>query len=309
MNEIKAKVLFDYQSRGENELDIKMGEVVELLDTTNKEWWKGRVVHSKKMGFFPFNYVEPLNLNSWKKMKAIFDFEKTASHELTIKKGQIVHVKELKNKEEWWEGESHGFFGAFPSAFVIPAIDEKVSKTKKDSKYKVVIPKVVEKPKEEQEEKEMNEQPLDSSQDHRKNEEDSKTMMTMEEELKLLRELKETISKSLGENDISTLIRVFKKRTDELVKLRESNEKLKTKLEEKELTLRKLKEENSQLENDIVALKGEGGSIHRQRSMSETGLDELVRGSPKSRPKSVKEPDTKMKSSKSFWYSLRHNKN
>lgn len=59
-----CKVLFDYEAKGDDELNLRRGERVELLSTDFKisgdeGWWTGKV--GDKVGIFPANFVESLN--------------------------------------------------------------------------------------------------------------------------------------------------------------------------------------------------------------------------------------------------------
>jgi len=51
-----AKVLHDYTADGENEMDLKANDVIEILDTST-EWWFGRNVITSQEGYFPEGYV------------------------------------------------------------------------------------------------------------------------------------------------------------------------------------------------------------------------------------------------------------
>eukprot|EP01127_Copromyxa_protea_P000573 TRINITY_DN10494_c0_g1_i1.p1 TRINITY_DN10494_c0_g1~~TRINITY_DN10494_c0_g1_i1.p1 ORF type:complete len:148 (+),score=21.20 TRINITY_DN10494_c0_g1_i1:43-486(+) len=53
-----AKALFDFPPENERELELKKGDVVEVLQEID-EWWFG-VLPDKREGFFPYNYVEKI---------------------------------------------------------------------------------------------------------------------------------------------------------------------------------------------------------------------------------------------------------
>jgi len=50
-----AVVLFDYKSQANDELDLKEGDVVELVGKDASGWWTGRF--KGRQGLFPGNYV------------------------------------------------------------------------------------------------------------------------------------------------------------------------------------------------------------------------------------------------------------
>ena len=52
-----AKVMFDYDAGGDDELSLKKGELVEVLDQKDDGWWKG-LLNCGKIGLFPTNFVE-----------------------------------------------------------------------------------------------------------------------------------------------------------------------------------------------------------------------------------------------------------
>ena len=56
------QAIFDYTPINEDELTLKVGDVVEFLGHESKEWYKGQL--KGEIGFFPFNYVEELPVSS-----------------------------------------------------------------------------------------------------------------------------------------------------------------------------------------------------------------------------------------------------
>ena len=51
-----AKVIFDHDAGGDDELSLKEGELVEVLDQEDDGWWKGLL--NGKVGLFPTNFVK-----------------------------------------------------------------------------------------------------------------------------------------------------------------------------------------------------------------------------------------------------------
>ena len=51
-----AKVIFDHDAGGDDELSLKEGELVEVLDQEDDGWWKGLLNGKKEL--FPSNFVE-----------------------------------------------------------------------------------------------------------------------------------------------------------------------------------------------------------------------------------------------------------
>ena len=51
-----VRATFDYTAIEDNDLTLKVGDVVEVLRDENKGWWIGQL--KGKLGLFPSNYVE-----------------------------------------------------------------------------------------------------------------------------------------------------------------------------------------------------------------------------------------------------------
>ena len=54
-----VRVLYDYESRFPGDLSIKVGDIINVLDTTDPVWWIGRNTSSMQKGYIPCSYVEP----------------------------------------------------------------------------------------------------------------------------------------------------------------------------------------------------------------------------------------------------------
>ncbi|CAG8818086.1 19562_t:CDS:2, partial [Gigaspora rosea] len=55
----KAKVLFEWKAQAPDQLDIKQGTVVSILDKSLGDWWKAEYEGTK--GIIPANYVEEIS--------------------------------------------------------------------------------------------------------------------------------------------------------------------------------------------------------------------------------------------------------
>jgi len=53
----KVRALYDFNGSSEHELHFKVGDIVVVLDKTDKSWWRGNL--NGLVGYFPNNYVEP----------------------------------------------------------------------------------------------------------------------------------------------------------------------------------------------------------------------------------------------------------
>uniref|UniRef100_A0A0X3NNW2 SH3 domain-containing protein n=3 Tax=Schistocephalus solidus TaxID=70667 RepID=A0A0X3NNW2_SCHSO len=60
-----VRVMFQYTPEQPDELELQVGEIIQVLDRNLSEegWWRGQNVKTKKMGVFPDNFVELLDPN------------------------------------------------------------------------------------------------------------------------------------------------------------------------------------------------------------------------------------------------------
>ncbi|KAF7709611.1 hypothetical protein HF521_016461 [Silurus meridionalis] len=54
----KCKALYDFSSEKKDELNMKEGDLLNILRKDNSGWWYGEL--NGKRGHFPYNYVEEL---------------------------------------------------------------------------------------------------------------------------------------------------------------------------------------------------------------------------------------------------------
>jgi len=54
----KAVALYDYEVQSTNDLALKAGDVVTVIDRSDSDWWLGEI--GETQGYFPANYVELL---------------------------------------------------------------------------------------------------------------------------------------------------------------------------------------------------------------------------------------------------------
>ncbi|KAM7395027.1 hypothetical protein PAMA_006666 [Pampus argenteus] len=54
----QCKVLFDYQPQNEDELELKVGDIIDITEEVEEGWWNG--VFNGKSGLFPSNFVKEL---------------------------------------------------------------------------------------------------------------------------------------------------------------------------------------------------------------------------------------------------------
>jgi len=51
----RADALFEFKAASDQELELSAGDIVNVLDDSDAEWWRGEV--RGKVGYFPSNYV------------------------------------------------------------------------------------------------------------------------------------------------------------------------------------------------------------------------------------------------------------
>ncbi|XP_049631487.1 SH3 domain-containing protein 21 [Suncus etruscus] len=151
-----CKVHYNYIPEQTDELELRAGEIVEVIKEIEDGWWLGK--KNGKLGALPSNFVELLDCGPpslsfsdkpsiipdleqppklysqrWddppeyqqtayhpEYYKVLFDYQPKAPDELALRKGDMVKVlKKTTEDEGWWEGESQGRKGVFPDNFVV----------------------------------------------------------------------------------------------------------------------------------------------------------------------------------------------
>uniref|UniRef100_A0A8B9R937 Osteoclast-stimulating factor 1 n=1 Tax=Astyanax mexicanus TaxID=7994 RepID=A0A8B9R937_ASTMX len=142
----KCEVTYTYMPQNEDELELAVGETVEILREIEDGWWMGK--KNNKIGAFPSNFVKeifPKGSKSRPKLsdslftkevgqsrsvlhtawlkeccQVMFDYTAVAEDELNLKKGDIVTIISKASEDDgWWEGELNGRRGFFPDNFVM----------------------------------------------------------------------------------------------------------------------------------------------------------------------------------------------
>ncbi|KAM4600843.1 SH3 domain-containing protein 21 [Polymixia lowei] len=158
----KCEVAFPYSPLNEDELELAVGETIEILREIEDGWWMG--LKGGRVGAFPSNFVNEIfvspkdaKLNEGKSRpkltdavftketkqpqrtsvrnkskhvreccQVMFNYTGQTEDELELRKGDIVSVISKETEDEgWWEGELNGHRGFFPDNFVmvIPPTD------------------------------------------------------------------------------------------------------------------------------------------------------------------------------------------
>nr|2FEI_A Chain A, CD2-associated protein [Homo sapiens] len=56
----QCKVLFEYIPQNEDELELKVGDIIDINEEVEEGWWSGTL--NNKLGLFPSNFVKELEL-------------------------------------------------------------------------------------------------------------------------------------------------------------------------------------------------------------------------------------------------------
>ncbi|XP_056126853.1 SH3 domain-containing protein 21 isoform X3 [Rhinichthys klamathensis goyatoka] len=152
----KCEVTFPYTSLHEDELELVVGETIEIVREIEDGWWMGK--KNNQIGAFPSNFVKEIfvpskdgkiteakarpklseavfnkegkgqqrpslrrKTSSVKECcQAMFDYTAVAEDELNLKKGDVITIISKATEDDgWWEGELNGDRGFFPDNFVM----------------------------------------------------------------------------------------------------------------------------------------------------------------------------------------------
>ncbi|KAJ6663434.1 hypothetical protein lerEdw1_009513 [Lerista edwardsae] len=120
-----CRVTFPYVPTKEDELELRVGDLVQIVEEIEDGWWLGK--KNRQLGAFPSNFVEELSSappaagEAPHYCRAMFDFEPEHEDELPLRVGDLVLLLSKETVDVgWWEGESHGKRGLFPDNFVMP---------------------------------------------------------------------------------------------------------------------------------------------------------------------------------------------
>jgi hypothetical protein len=140
----QCRVVFSYKQDHEDELNLNVGDIIDILGEEEEGWWRG-ILHGKQ-GVFPSNFVEeivpvPTKLTSSKEnltnsaggnnvpplfakptkilCEVKFPYKAQNEDELTLKEGDLVTLLSKDGQDPgWWKGELNGVVGVFPDNFV-----------------------------------------------------------------------------------------------------------------------------------------------------------------------------------------------
>ncbi|XP_076257673.1 CIN85 and CD2AP related isoform X1 [Rhynchophorus ferrugineus] len=141
----QCQVIFSYAQDHEDELNLKVGDIINITGEEEEGWWRG--ILNGKEGVFPSNFVEeitpspnkpkPTNRDDILRLaddapalpakpvkqlyEAQFAYFAVNDDELTLKEGDIIKLLSKDGQDPgWWRGELNGKIGVFPDNFVVP---------------------------------------------------------------------------------------------------------------------------------------------------------------------------------------------
>ncbi|KAJ8383200.1 hypothetical protein SKAU_G00039780 [Synaphobranchus kaupii] len=127
---LQVQVLHDFTPEGPNELGLRAGDMVSMVERVDSDWFRGTCRGSS--GIFPVNHVKTLSsapangnkeelvavaVSSGPRCVARFDYEAEQGDELSFSEGAVIGLKEYVD-QEWVRGEIGGQTGIFPLNFV-----------------------------------------------------------------------------------------------------------------------------------------------------------------------------------------------
>uniref|UniRef100_A0A915PTZ4 Uncharacterized protein n=1 Tax=Setaria digitata TaxID=48799 RepID=A0A915PTZ4_9BILA len=140
-----ARAIADFEATAENQLSLKVGDVVKIQSKSTSGWWQGEASHTsgifslflspvlfyivsaiasedgvKKAGWFPGNYVEAMG-GIELQAEALYDYQAQRDDELSFKVGDVIVVTD-QSGGEWWKGrllnEKNAADALFPGNYV-----------------------------------------------------------------------------------------------------------------------------------------------------------------------------------------------
>ncbi|KAI8093275.1 SH3 domain-containing protein [Halteromyces radiatus] len=120
------KVLYDYDAQRNDELSLKVGDIVHIIQYDSEEWCVAENMETKQEGAVPTNFLEKLNSgqnnttidNGPILAKVLQDYTAQDPEELSLWKNGIITILDQSIADGWWKGDLNGKTGIFPSNHV-----------------------------------------------------------------------------------------------------------------------------------------------------------------------------------------------
>ncbi|XP_004696464.1 intersectin-2 [Echinops telfairi] len=124
-----AQVTSTYVASGSEQLSLAPGQLILILKKNTSGWWQGELQargKKRQKGWFPASHVKLLGPSTERdtpafhpvcQVIAMYDYVANNEDELNFSKGQLINVLN-KDDPDWWQGETNGVTGLFPSNYV-----------------------------------------------------------------------------------------------------------------------------------------------------------------------------------------------
>eukprot|EP01117_Protostelium_nocturnum_P017361 TRINITY_DN7066_c0_g1_i1.p1 TRINITY_DN7066_c0_g1~~TRINITY_DN7066_c0_g1_i1.p1 ORF type:complete len:440 (-),score=186.01 TRINITY_DN7066_c0_g1_i1:50-1369(-) len=118
------ETVYDFEPEGTEDVELKEGNLVEVLAQTEDGWWKGYNFNTGITGVFPSNYVRLKEgevvpeSEDGRVVRALFDYVATATDEMSFKANDRLRILQ-ENPNGWWFGRNleNDSAGLFPSNY------------------------------------------------------------------------------------------------------------------------------------------------------------------------------------------------
>ncbi|CAO3571020.1 unnamed protein product [Mortierella alpina] len=120
----KAKVLFAYAAQNEGELSVQRGDIVEVMEKPDPQWWRAQSADGQT-GVLPATYLEefiegqtPLVETPIAKAKVLYTYAGQTAEELSVDVGEDVDIMEKPDPLWWRVKNSGGDIGMLPATYL-----------------------------------------------------------------------------------------------------------------------------------------------------------------------------------------------
>lgn len=112
--------LYDYQPQSDNELEIKEGELLYILEKGDDDWWKAKKradgeEDEEPEGLIPNNYVEEAKVQS--AARALYDYTRQTDEEISFTDDTALDVYDTSDPD-WTLVGCNGEFGFAPANYI-----------------------------------------------------------------------------------------------------------------------------------------------------------------------------------------------
>ncbi|KAI9304849.1 SH3 domain-containing protein [Cunninghamella echinulata] len=117
------KALYDYEAQRSDEVSLKIGDIVRIVQQDSEEWWIVQHNDTQQQGAVPSNFLEKVSSSSSSNnnpvlAKVLQDYEAQDPEELSLWLNGIVTVLDQSIADGWWKGDLNGKIGVFPANHV-----------------------------------------------------------------------------------------------------------------------------------------------------------------------------------------------